>query len=60
MDLSSVLVTGISFEGGSGVAHFLQNSESEVFSALHLGHSIPIIPSAYLAKGYQLARKVSN
>ncbi len=32
---SRVSVTGISFWEGSGVAHFLQNSESEVFSVLH-------------------------
>jgi hypothetical protein len=47
--VSMVSVTGSSFEEGSGVAHFLQNSESEVFSVLHLGHFIPIVPSVYLA-----------
>ncbi|MBA7634903.1 hypothetical protein ES703_42502 [subsurface metagenome] len=57
--VSRVSVTGISFEEGSGVAHFLQNSESEVFSALHLGHFISIVPSACWAKGYQFIFKES-
>jgi uncharacterized cupin superfamily protein len=51
---------GISFEEGSGVAHFLQNSESEVFSVLHLGHSTPIVPSINWAKEYQFVMKESN
>ncbi len=51
VSVSMVLVTGISFWEGSGVAQFLQNSESEVFSVLHLGHSTPIVPSVYLAIG---------
>ena len=41
--VSRVLVTGIFFEEGSGVAQFLQNWESRVFSVLHLGHFAPII-----------------
>jgi uncharacterized cupin superfamily protein len=53
-------VTGVSFEEGSGVAHFLQNSESEVFSVLHLGHFIPSVPLYYSEKEYQLMRKESN
>ena len=31
-----------------------------MFSALHLGHSIPIVPSAYVAKGYQFILRESN
>jgi uncharacterized cupin superfamily protein len=34
----SVRETKLSFGEGSGVAHFLQNWESEVFSVLHFGH----------------------
>jgi hypothetical protein len=40
----------ISSDEGRGVAHFLQNSESEVFSVLHLGHSTPIVPFSLLGK----------
>jgi hypothetical protein len=40
----------ISSDEGRGVAHFLQNSESEVFSVLHLGHYTPIVPLYYSEK----------
>ena len=53
-------MTGISLEDGRGVAHFSQNSESEVFSVLHLGHFIPSVPLYYSEKEYQLMRKESN
>ena len=49
--VTKVFVAGISSDEGRGEAHFLQNSESDVFSVLHLGHSTPIIPSSYLAIG---------
>jgi uncharacterized cupin superfamily protein len=51
---------GISSDEGRWVAHFLQNSESAVFSVLHLGHSTPIVSSVYWAKEYQLMKKESN
>jgi len=57
--VSRVSVIGISFEERRGIVHFLQNSESGVFLALHLVHSIPIVPSFYFAKGYQLMKKES-
>jgi len=40
-------IAEISSDEGRGVAHFLQNSESEVFSVLHLGHFIPSVPLYY-------------
>lgn len=41
--VSMVLVTEISPAKGRGVAHFLQNCESEVFSVSHFGHLIDML-----------------
>ncbi len=49
--VSRVSVTGIFFEEGRGVAHSLQYLESEELTVLHLGHSTPIVRSAFLAIG---------
>jgi len=48
--VSRVLVTGISFDKGRGVAHSPQNRWVSGLSVLHLGHFIPSVPLYYSAK----------
>jgi hypothetical protein len=47
---SSVLVTGIFFEEGSGVEHSLQYLESEGLSVSHLRYLITIVPFSLCGK----------
>ena len=50
----SVGIGGSSSDKGSGVAHSLQNLESEGFSVLHFGHLLYMIyPNSISEKEYQ-------
>jgi hypothetical protein len=50
----SVGIGEVSSEEGSGVAHSLQNLESEGFSVLHFGHLLSMIrPNLNSEKEYQ-------
>jgi len=55
--VSRVSVTGISFEKGSGVAHSLQNLESEGLSVWHWGHFMDFYSLSLFGKKISIKEK---